>query len=191
MNAGPNRAVFLDRDGVLNVEVDYLYRVEDFAWIPGAPEAVRRLNEAGFVTLVVTNQAGVARGYYGEEDVARLHAFMQEALAGAGARIDAFYYSPYHPEGTVERYRRVTDCRKPGCGLFERAIREWNVDPARSFVVGDKESDVEPGRALGMTTFLVETGHGRTYRATTDADYVVTDVGAAVDHLLALSRNAE
>src|SRR5690606_15961274 len=139
------RAVFLDRDGVLNVEVNYLYRVEDFAWIPGAPEAVRRLNEAGFVTLVVTNQAGVARGYFTEADVECLHRHMQAELARAGAHIDAFYYSPYHPEGTVEAYRRASDCRKPGTALFERALREWRVDPARSFVVGDKNSDVEPG----------------------------------------------
>ena len=189
--ASPNRAVFLDRDGVLNVEVDYLYRREDFVWIPGAPEAIRRLNDAGLLTLVVTNQAGVARGFYTEADVHRLHAFMQAELAAYGAHIDAFYYSPFHPEGTVEAYRRVTDCRKPGTLLFEQAIAEWQVDPARSFLVGDKESDIEPGRRLGLTTFLVETGYGRSERTITDADYIVSDVAAAVDHLLHLAEESD
>ena len=181
------RAVFLDRDGVLNVEVNYLHRVEDFAWVPGAPEAVRRLNDAGLLALVVTNQAGVARGYYTEADVERLHTHMQTALAGYGAHVDAFYYSPFHPDGTVAAYRRASDCRKPGTALFERALREWRVDPARSFVVGDKESDVAPGRALGMTTFLVETGHGLRAKPTTQAHHVVADVGAAVEHILRLA----
>src|SRR5690606_36108974 len=173
-----------------SVVVNYLYRIEDFAWIPGAPEAVPRLNEAGFLAIVVTNQAGVARGYYTEEDVHHLHRHMQADLAAHGAHIEAVYYSPYHPEGTVAAYRRESNCRKPVTALFERAIREWHIDPARSFVVGDKESDIEPGLSLGMTTFLVETGHGREARAITDADYIVSDVGAAVEHLLRLAGEA-
>jgi D-glycero-D-manno-heptose 1,7-bisphosphate phosphatase len=181
------RAVILDRDGVLNVETGYLYRTEDLAWIPGAPEAVRALNEAGFVVVVVTNQAGVARGYYTEADVHRLHGFMQARLAEAGARIDAFYYSPYHPDAAVEAYRRESDCRKPATGLFARAVHDWHIDPARSFVVGDKNTDIEPGRALGMTTLLVETGYGRTEKETTRADHVVADLPAAVDRILHLS----
>lgn len=180
-------AVFLDRDGTLNEEVNYLYREEDFAWIPGAPEAVRRLNVAGLLVVVVTNQAGVARGYYSEEDVRRLHTFMQASLhEQAGAHIDAFYYSPYHPEGTVELYRQASDCRKPGAGLFEQAITAWGIDPAQSFSVGDKNTDLAPGRRLGMTTLLVETGYGHTEKANTQADYVVKDLLAAVTRILAL-----
>lgn len=180
------RAVFLDRDGTLNREVNYLFRPDQFVWIPGAPEAVQRLNEAGLLVVVVTNQSGVARGYFAEEDVRRLHAWMQVALQQAGAYIDAFYYSPYHPEGTVAAYRRHSPDRKPGSGMFERALQEWAIDPARSFVVGDRNTDLEPGRRLGMTTLLVETGYGTHEKADTPADYVVPDVGAAVAHILRL-----
>ena len=180
-------AVFLDRDGTLNREVNYLYRPDDFVWVPGAPGAVCRLNEAGLLALVVTNQAGVARGSFTEEDVHRLHAFMQRALRKeTDAHIDAFYYCPYHPEGVVESYRRRSMDRKPGTGLFERAIGEWSIDPARSFVVGDRNTDLEPGRCLGMTTLLVETGYGGQEKETTQAHYVMKDLGAAVACILRL-----
>lgn len=179
-------AVFLDRDGTLNQEVNYLHRIEDFTWIPGAPEAVHRLNEAGFLVIVITNQAGIARGFYTEDDVKRLHEHMQRALAEVGAHIDAFYYSPYHPEGTVEPYRRDSSCRKPGTALFEEAAREWPVDLRKSFVVGDKESDIQAGQALGLPTILVETGYGATVRSTTRADYVDPDIDAAVSRIMRL-----
>ncbi|MFQ5568219.1 MAG: D-glycero-alpha-D-manno-heptose-1,7-bisphosphate 7-phosphatase [Rhodothermales bacterium] len=181
------RAVFLDRDGTLNREVTYLYRAEDFAWIPGAPAAVRRLNEASLLVIVVTNQAGVARGYYTEDDVRVLHAFMQDRLhQEARAHIDAFYYCPCHPEGVVEPYRQRSPDRKPGTGMFERAFREWSIDPAQSFVVGDRNTDIEPGRRLGMTTLLVETGYGAQEKAVTRADYVVENVEAAIALILTL-----
>lgn len=184
---GQHRAVFLDRDGTLNREIKYLYRPEDFAWVPGAPEAVRSLNEAGLLTIVVTNQAGVARGYFTEDDVHRLHAFMQEVLQKeTGGHFDAFYYCPYHVEGVVEAYRRHSPDRKPGAGMFERALGEWSIDPARSFVVGDRNTDLEPGRRLGMTTLLVETGYGLQEKETTQADYVEKDIGAAVARILDL-----
>lgn len=173
-------AVFLDRDGTLNKEVNYLHKIENFEWIPGAPEAIRRLNELGVSVLVVTNQSGVARGYYDEETVDQLHTWMNEQLAEIGAQIDAFYYCPYHPEGTVEKYRALSHCRKPNSGMFEEAIQKWSVDPARSFVVGDKNTDLIPGNELGMTTILVRTGHGETEDDTVP-DHVVADVSAAVD----------
>lgn len=179
-------AVFLDRDGTLNREVNYLHRIEDFAWLPGVPEAVRRLNEAGLLVVVVTNQAGVAHGYYDEAAVRRLHAFMQGELQQVGARVDAFYYCPYHPEGTVPRYRRRSRFRKPAVGMFEQAIRELEVDPARSFAIGDKDTDLEPGRRLGMTTLLVETGYGAEEKKTADADYVVPDLLSAAHQILRL-----
>lgn len=173
-------AVFLDRDGTLNEEVNYLHKIENFEWVPGAPEAVRRLNALGVAVLVVTNQSGVARGYYDEDTVDRLHAWMNEELSQIGATIDAFYFCPYHPEGTVEEYRSLSHCRKPNSGMFEEAMEDWRVDPDRSFVVGDKNTDLIPGNELGMTTILVRTGHGE---AENDAiaDHAVADVGAAVD----------
>lgn len=174
-------AVFLDRDGTLNVEVNYLHRIENFEWVPGAPEAVKRLNELGLPVLVVTNQAGVAHGHYPEAQIDRLHAFMQEELAEIGATIEAFYYCPYHPEGEVDEYRKQSECRKPNPGMFEEAIREWAVDPERSFVVGDKNSDLIPGNALGMTTLRVRTGHDNAGEDDAVPDHVVPDVQAAVD----------
>lgn len=173
-------AIFLDRDGTLNVEVNYLHKIENFEWVPGAPAAVRRLNELDVPVLVVTNQSGVARGYYDEDAVERLHAFMEEELEKVGGVIDDFYYCPYHPEGTVEAYRGQSHCRKPNPGMFEEAIDEWSVDPTRSFVVGDKNSDLIPGNELGMTTVLVRTGHGDDEDEAV-ADHVVPDVSAAVD----------
>ena len=173
-------AVFLDRDGTLNKEVNYLHKVENFEWVPGAPEAVKRLNELGVPVLVVTNQSGVARGYFEEEDVEQLHAFMEEELGKIGATIDAFYYCPYHPNREVEEYRALSHCRKPNPGMFEEAIREWSVDPARSFVVGDKHSDLLPGNELGMTTFLVRTGHD-VPEGNAVHDHRVDGVSAAVD----------
>ncbi len=173
-------AVFLDRDGTLNVEVNYLHQIENFEWVPGAREAVRRLNDLDVPVLVVTNQSGVARGYYDEAAVERLHAFMEEELANMGAAIDDFYYCPYHSESALEEYRGPTHYRKPNPGMFEVAIEEWSVDPDRSFVVGDKNTDLIPGNELGMTTVLVRTGYGDTEDPSVP-DRVVDDVSRAVD----------
>lgn len=184
MPARERSAVFLDRDGTLNVEVNYLYRIEDFIWIPGAPEAIARLNVAGLPVIVVTNQAAVAHGYCGEEDVRALHAFMQNDLARYGARIDSFYYCPFHPEGRVAEYRKLHHWRKPGTGMFEQAIRDWAIDPEAAFMVGDRSSDLEPACKFGMRTFLVETGYGLTEKDCASADYIVSDVSVAVDQIL-------
>lgn len=139
----PRPAAFLDRDGVLNVDHDYVYRPDQLEWIAGAPEAVRLLNDAGYLVIVVTNQSGVARGLYGEADVHRFHAHMQEALKAQGAHIDAFYYCPHHPDGKVAAFAVGCRCRKPGTGMFEQAAREWPIDISRSFMIGDKDGDME------------------------------------------------
>jgi len=189
MTMSPNNnrsAVFLDRDGTLNEDHGYIHRIEDLVWIDGAKEAVQKLNEAGLPVIVVTNQAGVARGYYSEDDVRRFHAHMQSELNRVGADIDAFYFCPYHPEGSVPEYRRQVPERKPGTGMFEAAMAAHHVDPKASYMVGDKNSDMEPGIALGMTTFLVETGYGAFEKTNTRADYVVENLGAAVDRILIL-----
>lgn len=175
------RAAFIDRDGTLNREIEYLYRIEDLEWLPGAVESIRRLNEAGVKVLVVTNQAGVARGYYTEDDVRALHDYMQRNLARHDAKIDAFYYCPYHPEGTVPEYRRLSHCRKPSTGMFEQGLEEWYLDPADCVVVGDRNTDMEPGQVLGMTTILVETGYGMEDRGTTTANHVVAGIAEATD----------
>jgi D-glycero-D-manno-heptose 1,7-bisphosphate phosphatase len=141
---------FLDRDGVLNVDHGYVHRIEELTWVDGAPEAVRLLNEAGFRVVVITNQSGIARGRYDEDAVVRLHAHMQEFLERRGARIDAFYVCPHHPEGTVAPYAIDCDCRKPKTGLLEQAARYCPVDRARSFVIGDRDGDVEAAKAFGI-----------------------------------------
>lgn len=180
------KAAFLDRDGTLNDErgLHYVHRVEDFHWINGAREAVRKLNEAGFLVIVVTNQAGIARALYTADDVNRLHDALETDLAEINAHVDAFYFSPYHLKGIVPEFAIWHEDRKPGTGLFERAIREHEIDPAQSFMVGDKTSDLIPAGKLGMKTALVLTGHGKAHRDTSPADIVVADVEAAVDWIL-------
>lgn len=143
-------AVFLDRDGVLNVDHGHVASVARFEWIEGAREAVRMANEAGLYVFVVTNQAGVAKGFYGEAEVKALHVHMQAELARAGAHVDAFRYSPYHAEGIVPQYARDSDCRKPGPGMLLDLMREWPVDPARSVLIGDKDSDLAAAGAAGI-----------------------------------------
>jgi D-glycero-D-manno-heptose 1,7-bisphosphate phosphatase len=143
-------AAFLDRDGVLNVDHGYAYRPEQLEWVADAPEAVRLLNEAGYIVIVVTNQSGVARGFYGEADVQKLHAHMQDILHSQGAHIDAFYYCPHHPEGTVKQFAVRCDCRKPGIGMLEQATREWPIEISRSFLIGDREDDMAAAAAFGI-----------------------------------------
>lgn len=150
-------AVFLDRDGTLNVEKHYLHRVEDWEWIPGCVAAIRGLNQAGVPVFVVTNQAGIARGLYTEHDLARLHDFVQADLATAGARIDGFYHCPHHPEFAS---RIDCECRKPRPGMLTRAAGDHRIDLARSWMIGDRETDLEAARACGANPILVETGYG-------------------------------
>lgn len=150
-------AVFLDRDGTLNVEKEYLHRIEDWEWIPGAVEAVRMINQMGYLAIVVTNQAGVARGYYDEHNIDVLHRQVDKMLEVEGARIDAYYYCPHHPEyGDV----RNCDCRKPAPGMLFAAQRDFDIDLTRSFMIGDKAIDVAAGVAAGVTPMMVMTGYG-------------------------------
>ena len=146
--------VFLDRDGVVNADIGYLWRREDLVWMPGAPESIRLFNERGWTVVVVTNQSGVARGYYHEEDVHNLHLWMNEELNRMGARIDAFYFCPHHPRGAIDRYTRECDCRKPQPGMLLQAMEDWQADPESSFLIGDKESDVEAAAAAGIRGYL-------------------------------------
>jgi len=147
-------AAFLDRDGVLNEEIGYLHRPEDLRWTEGAMEAVRAFNAAGYYVFVVTNQAGVAHGLYEEADIKALHWRMRADLARAGARIDAFYYCCWHPEAKVEAWRHPDHPdRKPNPGMLLQALRDWPVDPARSFLIGDRDTDIAAAHAAGMPGF--------------------------------------
>ena len=154
----PNKAIFFDRDGTLNVDVDYLHDPADFVWMEGAIEAIRWANEHGYLVIVVTNQSGIARGYYDEAAVHRLHDWMNVQLAAYGARIDAFYYCPHHPAGRVPAYTRVCDCRKPAPGMLLRAIAEHDVDPAASLMIGDALRDITAAEKAGVRGVLYQGG---------------------------------
>lgn len=156
-------AVFFDRDGVLNHDTGYLHRAEDFRWIDGAREAIKAVNDRGWYAFVVTNQAGVARGYYEEPDIEALHAWMQAELARIGAHIDRFEYCPFHPEATVARYRRVSDRRKPGPGMLRDLMARYPVDRARSILIGDRQSDLDAATATGIRGHLFEGGDLRAF----------------------------
>jgi len=163
----PRPAVFLDRDGVLIEEVEYLSDTAQVKLVSGAAVAVRRLNDAGRPVVVVTNQSGVARGYFPESRVGEVHRHLAAILVDeAGAVVDRFEYSPFHPTEGVGEYRRETDCRKPKSGMLTRSAAEMGLDLAASWMVGDRRSDLEAGAAAGCRTILVRTGYGAGCNAT-------------------------
>ena len=181
-------AVFLDRDGTMIEDVGSLDRVERLAFFPWTVDAIRALNRAGFPVVVVTNQAGVARGWFAEAVLDEIHRAMARTLEAGGAKVAAYYYCPHHPQGTVAEYARSCDCRKPARGLIDRAARDLDLDPARSFVVGDKWLDVRLGQAVGARTVLVRTGTGAVeeMRRPDDvmADAIVDNLAAAASWML-------
>lgn len=149
----------MDRDGTINVEREYLYRIEDFEFVGGAAEAIRLLNAAGFFVVVVSNQSGVARGYYSEEDVEILHRHIAAELGKSGALVDAWFYCPHHPQGRGS-YSLPCRCRKPLPGMLLEAARRFDIDLGASVMIGDKLIDIEAGIAAGCRTVLVRTGYG-------------------------------
>ena len=151
-------AVIFDRDGVLNEDTEYPHRPDQIVWTATAKAAVKAVNDAGLYAFVATNQSGVARGFYSEQDIFALHAWMNGELIAAGAHIDAFEHSPFHPDGAVEAYRRDSDCRKPGPGMLIRLMAAHGVDRRRTVMVGDRAGDVEAGRAAGVAGLLFEGG---------------------------------
>jgi D-glycero-D-manno-heptose 1,7-bisphosphate phosphatase len=156
-----SRSVFLDRDGTINVETHHLHRADQMQLIEGAGEAIRLFNQARMKTVVVTNQSSVGRGLLSRDELARIHAEMCQQLRHAGASIDAIYSCPHHPSAAVGRFRVECGCRKPKPGTLYRAARDLGIHLGRSFLVGDKISDLEAGFAAGCNTILVRTGYGR------------------------------
>jgi len=182
------RAVFLDRDGVINEDLDFVWEAEKLRILPNVGRAIARLNEHGFTVVVVTNQSGVARGMYTLDDVDRFHRALSESLATSGAHIDGYYACPHHPEGTVPEFALTCDCRKPEPGLLHRAQQELDIDLASSYVVGDSARDIEAGRACGCTTVFVG---GRVEAARAAPDASAADLLEAVDIILKDSRPGE
>lgn len=188
-----NRAVFLDRDGVLVEDIDLLTRASDLRVLRGVPPALGRLRQAGFRLIVVSNQTVVARGLATEAEVREVNAALDQLLRNAGAPpLDGIYFCPHHPRATLPAYRMTCDCRKPRPGLILQAAREHGIDPASSFLVGDRLTDIAAGAHAGCRTVLVETGrHTQPPIETAEPlepglrpDFVCPDLGAAADWIL-------
>ncbi|MBM2841251.1 MAG: gmhB 3 [Bacteroidetes bacterium] len=181
--------VFLDRDGTLNDEASYIRTPDELQLIPGAGEAVRRLNERGIITCVISNQSGVARGYLTEKDLVPIHERLERELARSGGKVDRIYYCPHHPTEGRPPYNIACDCRKPMTGMLRKGMDEFNLDIEQSFVVGDSVVDMQAGNTMKVRTVLVLTGYGVTAQqqcatANIHVDHVAPTIVEAVDFIL-------
>ncbi len=179
-----NIAVFLDRDGTINEEVGYLSRTEELVLIPRAADAVRLINEAAMKAVVITNQSGVARGFFSEAVVEMVHARLEEMLRQERAFIDRFYYCPHHPTEGKGAYRIACKCRKPEPGMLLQAADELDIDLQRSYVVGDMLKDLEVAGRVGARGVLVRTGYGKLITATDKPDHIAADLFEAVKWIM-------
>ena len=181
-----NPAIFLDRDGTINEDIGYVSRPEDLIIYPWAAEAIRLVNESGMKAIVITNQSGIARGLYTEQTLHDIHGRLRDQLARDGAQVDGIYYCPHHPRIGDDRYRQFCDCRKPNPGMLLQAAREHNVDLSRSFVIGDKSSDMNLATNAGAKGVLVLTGYGR--ETSEDRDHWPCNRELVADNLLEAVR---
>lgn len=154
------KVIFLDRDGTINIEKDYLHKIEDFEFEPGSLEALKIFNQLGYEVIVVTNQSGIARGYYSEEDLIKLNKFMVEKIKEAGGNVLECYFCPHHPEKGIGDYKKDCQCRKPNPGMLNEAMKKYHISKEESYMVGDKVSDIEAGERAGVKPILVKTGYG-------------------------------
>lgn len=137
-----NKAVFLDRDGTINVDKGYLYKIEDFEYLPGVIEGLKKLQDAGYLLIVITNQSGIARGYYTEDDYKKLDVWMRNDLSKNGVKLTDTFYCPYLPDATIEKYKKDSPDRKPGIGLFIKASKKYKIDIHKSVAIGDQKRDL-------------------------------------------------
>jgi D-glycero-D-manno-heptose 1,7-bisphosphate phosphatase len=172
----------LDRDGTINVDVNYLSSPDEVEFIPGSVEAIRELNGLGVKVFVITNQSGIARGLLSETDMHAVHAAMNASLARHGARIDDFFYCPHHPDAVLEQYRKQCTCRKPEPGMLYEAAKKYTINLNASFMIGDKAVDMAAGKAAGATCLQVSTGYGAAERLEAEGtrDYYADDLFGAV-----------
>lgn len=181
------KAIFLDRDGTLNRDVGYVTHLDDYELLPRAGDAVKKINDAGFLAILVTNQAGVARGYFAESMIKKVHEKLQKELELKDANLDAIYYCPHVPLGSENLFSKDCEMRKPKPGMILKASNEYNIDLTQSFMIGDKFSDLESGWSAGCRSALVLTGYGRGEFETNnkkwlrEPDYVAEDVYHAIE----------
>lgn len=184
-----NKAVFIDRDGTINEEVQYLANLQDFKLLSGIGEAIKLLNENGFKVIVITNQAGVARGYFGEDKLKEIHQEMRKQLKEKGAHLDGIYYCPHHPTEGIGKYKKNCWYRKPNPGMLEKAVKDFNLDLGKSYVIGDQLIDIKLGNNARCKTVLVLTGYGKdSYRKKDDrkikVDFIADNLKKAVELIL-------
>lgn len=172
-----NAAIFLDRDGVINVDKGYVSKIDDFEFVDGSIEAMKILKDKGYMLVIITNQSGIGRGYYSEDDFHALTQWMDWSLADRGIEIDGIYYCPHHPEKAIGQYKLDCQCRKPNTGMIDSAIADLAIDSAHSFLVGDKLSDIQVGKASGLKqSYLVKTGKQVCEQGSMLADGVFSDL---------------
>ena len=171
------KAVFLDRDGTLNIDYGYVHDIDHFHFIEGSIEALKKLKEMGYLLVLVTNQSGIARGYFTEQQFLQLTEWMDWSLADRGVDLDGIYYCPHHPEAKLTEFKQDCDCRKPKSGMLLQAIEELNIDPTKSIMVGDKVEDLLAGKGAKVKTLvLVRTGKPMTSEGEKMADYVLDSI---------------
>ncbi len=178
------KAIILDRDGTIIVDKKYVYKIEDFELIPKALDALRLLTLYNIKIYIITNQAGIAKGLYTEEQYHVFNFFMLDYFKGERINIEKVLYCPHHPNGIVPRYSIKCNCRKPNTGLIEEIFRFGEYKIEEAVLIGDKNSDIDAGKKLGIKTYLVLTGYGKEYKKDTKADFVIDDLFSAITHVL-------
>ena len=186
-----NKAVFLDRDGTINEEVNYLSNSEDLKLYPNTITALQTFKSLGFLNIIITNQSGIARGYFSEEDLSKIHSDLKNLLTDDKtgiALIDDIFYSPYHPDGIIEKYKLHSEDRKPETGMIHKAVNKFNINSGESFFIGDSFADMQCAENAGLKKILVKTGYGnkdheRCKEAGIDIEYIADDLFDASKHI--------
>ncbi len=175
--SGIHKAIFIDRDGVINQELSYVHKIQDFLIIPGVFDGLKILQDLGYLLVIITNQAGIAHGLYNQDDLNYLHDYMLSLFTENDINISSVYYCPHHPNGKALNFRKSCDCRKPSPGMILRACKDFRINLSSSYLIGDKISDIIAGQRAGITnTILVESGHAITDSDKLQASYVTSNL---------------
>lgn len=178
------KAVLLDRDGTINQDLGHVFRIEDFVLLPGVLDALKLLTENHIDIFIITNQSGIAKGYYTLKDYEKITAHMLSIFSSKGIAVKEVLFCPHHVEGVVPEFTQKCQCRKPETGMLKKIIDKQGYKPQDLVLIGDKNSDILAGKSLGLKTYLVETGYGMIEKKSTPADYVLKDLLTCVKHLL-------